>query len=158
MGRGEQIQCVPDPPEIGEILVVFPRLAVSAAEAYRELNAGPLPEALLTGWEGDTTIRRFLESREVQVLRNDLEPPVLQRYPAISRLKEFLLDAGCGFAMLSGSGSSVFALAEPDALRAAANRCLDEDLGDVFTCRVLSRHDYLRRFISCGIDRAIWRE
>lgn len=157
-GRGEEIRSVAGPPEIGEILVAFPRLAVSAAEAYTELNARPLHEAMLTVQEGDTKIRRFLESRELQVLRNDLEPPVLQRYPAISRLKESLLGAGCSFAMLSGSGSSVFALAEPDVLRTAAKRCLDEGLWDVFTCRVLSRRDYLRRFISAGIDRAIWRE
>jgi 4-diphosphocytidyl-2-C-methyl-D-erythritol kinase len=52
-----------------------------------------------------------------RLLYNDLERVVLPEYPAIAELKNKLLDQECLGAMMSGSGSTVFAIA-PDLDRA----------------------------------------
>ena len=41
---------------------------------------------------------------------NDFEPSVFARYPQIHQIKTSLYDAGATFALMSGSGSSVFAI------------------------------------------------
>ena len=43
---------------------------------------------------------------------NDFESLVFRTYPEIGDLKKRLLDAGAGFASLSGSGSTVFGIFE----------------------------------------------
>lgn len=43
-------------------------------------------------------------------LWNDLEKPVIRRYPEIDRLKKRLLKAGAKVSLMSGSGSTVFGL------------------------------------------------
>ncbi|KIO75161.1 4-diphosphocytidyl-2C-methyl-D-erythritol kinase [Pedobacter lusitanus] len=45
-------------------------------------------------------------------LKNDFEKPVFSKYPEISQIKEQLYHAGAKFALMSGSGSSVFAIFE----------------------------------------------
>ncbi len=43
-----------------------------------------------------------------QGAKNDLEPVVVKKYPIIQKIKEKLLELGCSFAQMSGSGPSVF--------------------------------------------------
>lgn len=43
-------------------------------------------------------------------LWNDLERPVIQRYPEIDRIKKKLIKCGAQFSLMSGSGSTVFGL------------------------------------------------
>ena len=45
-------------------------------------------------------------------LKNDFEKPVFSKYPEISQIKDQLYHAGATFALMSGSGSSVFAIFE----------------------------------------------
>jgi 4-diphosphocytidyl-2-C-methyl-D-erythritol kinase len=47
-----------------------------------------------------------------EYIRNDFEPSVFAQFPAIAKLKEDLYSHGADFAMMSGSGSAVFALFE----------------------------------------------
>ena len=47
-----------------------------------------------------------------KVLKNDFEKPVFLKYPEISQIKDQLYHAGATFALMSGSGSSVFAIFE----------------------------------------------
>jgi 4-diphosphocytidyl-2-C-methyl-D-erythritol kinase len=75
-------------------------------------------------------------------LRNDLEPPVAQHHPTITRIKQALLDAGAVYAAMSGSGSAVFGLFE----RLEAARRTAADLSRpgwmVLLTRTLSRTEY----------------
>jgi 4-diphosphocytidyl-2-C-methyl-D-erythritol kinase len=51
------------------------------------------------------------------ILSNDLEPVTMGRYPLIAELKKLMISAGAKGALMSGSGSTVFALFDkkPDA-------------------------------------------
>jgi 4-diphosphocytidyl-2-C-methyl-D-erythritol kinase len=54
-------------------------------------------------------------------LRNDFEPIVLERHPAIATAKRAMLSKGAVYAALSGSGSAVFGLfADPAEASGAA--------------------------------------
>ena len=46
---------------------------------------------------------------------NDLEPPAFSLIPELKELKDRLLGYGFGSVMMSGSGTSLFCLGEPDA-------------------------------------------
>jgi 4-diphosphocytidyl-2-C-methyl-D-erythritol kinase len=46
------------------------------------------------------------------ILINDFEVPVFQKYPAIKELKELLYKKGAVYASMTGSGSTVFGLFE----------------------------------------------
>ena len=89
---------------------------VRAPDAYRwwdededEGRTGPDPAALLSAAAaGDAEALGPL-------LFNDLEPPVFARHPEIGRAKERALEAGALGAVMSGSGSSVAALARDEA-------------------------------------------
>jgi 4-diphosphocytidyl-2-C-methyl-D-erythritol kinase len=86
-------------------VLVKPAVHVSTADAYAGLSPA-LPEVNLkelislpvTEWRGK--------------LKNDFEDRIFVKYPEISRIKEQLYLAGATFALMSGSGSSVFALFE----------------------------------------------
>ena len=45
---------------------------------------------------------------------NDFEPSVFAKYPQIDEIKTKLYQAGAKFALMSGSGSSVFAIFEKE--------------------------------------------
>jgi 4-diphosphocytidyl-2C-methyl-D-erythritol kinase len=54
---------------------------------------------------------------------NSLEAPVLRKYPLLALFQEFFRDHGAGAVLMSGSGSSSFALA---ASQAAAGSLLEK--------------------------------
>ena len=85
------------------MVLVKPPVHVSTAEAYQKVNVKqpimPLKELInlpLGDWK--------------QHLVNDFEPSVFEKYPEIEQIKLKLYDAGAKFALMSGSGSSVFAI------------------------------------------------
>lgn len=155
LGRGEEVQPLPDLPSDSAILLVWPGFQVPTAQAYRALQA-PSWEAPgdLTSEDPGTTIREFFSTRNSGrwgALRNDLEFPVTSLYPELDRLRQLLLECGCGQAMLAGSGSTVFGMGDPSILRKAAERCRDAGWKDTFLCRPLSREEYCRRWAAAGI-------
>ncbi len=93
IGSGEEIQPLPDiRPE--HLVVVFPAVHVSTAEAYRSLNLG------LTSATEDHRIQRFCCQLQDSTCRltgifNDFEASILPAYPPIREAKEFLIEAGC---------------------------------------------------------------
>lgn len=107
-GRGERVMPLPPlPPR--PVLVAHPGQAMPTAEAFREVAAlrggAYTPEAALVdpdalaGWEG-------IEG----LARNDFEPVVLHRIPALAAGLAAMRDAGARIALLAGSGSSIFAV------------------------------------------------
>ncbi|MEZ4685984.1 MAG: 4-(cytidine 5'-diphospho)-2-C-methyl-D-erythritol kinase [Bacteroidia bacterium] len=87
------------------IELITPPIHSSTVEAYRGLNPADFnPKPRL----GEILALPAGEWREHLV--NDLEKPVFQKYPKLSRIKEELYGRGAVYAAMSGSGSAVFGL------------------------------------------------
>ena len=90
------------------ILVVYPNLHISTAWAYGHvafqptLRMHPLKELVLDHIDAPI--------HWVNKLRNDFEPAVFSEHELVMRTKEILYRTGADFALMSGSGSSVFGL------------------------------------------------
>ncbi len=107
-GRGEVLEDAPPLPPLW-LTIVKPPFGVSAAEAYRALarlrGEGQLPPGRETPLPADLGDPDAV----LRLLHNDLEPAVATLYP-VREVKERLLAAGARAALMSGSGSCVFAL------------------------------------------------
>jgi 4-diphosphocytidyl-2-C-methyl-D-erythritol kinase len=97
------------------LAVAVPPVHVSTAEAYGLVAPDDRPRPDLAAAVRSNDLARW--RRE---LANDFEAPVLARHPAIARAKGGLLDAGAGYAAMSGSGSAVFGVFEREAEAHAA--------------------------------------
>lgn len=88
------------------LLLVNPGIHVSTAQAYK--NSTPsLPDISL-----NDALEDYIESPGdfKKFVVNDFEASVLKSYPEIAELKEHLYKKGAFFALMSGSGSSVYGL------------------------------------------------
>jgi 4-diphosphocytidyl-2-C-methyl-D-erythritol kinase len=108
-GRGEVLSSLPDAPPLALVLVT-PPFGVATPEAYRAWR--PVPETDLPSAAdcADALARGDLQRLGV-ALRNDLEPGVFARYPVLATIRERLLAAGAVTARMTGSGSTLYALA-----------------------------------------------
>jgi len=61
-------------------------------------------------------------SRMRDSLRNDFEPVVFRRYPQLGEMKDRLLATGATFALLSGTGGTLYGVYEDDQSAVAAQR------------------------------------
>ncbi len=102
------------------ILTVTPDISVSTALAYSLVKPSgeqkvPLNETLLK-LGGDFSAYN-------RAITNDFEPPIFERFPVIARIKSEMFSAGADFALMSGSGSSVYGFfrTDPDARKALAS-------------------------------------
>jgi len=127
-GRGELIQPLGAFPALSgaAFLLIHPGFGVPTAWAYQRLARFP---AALNGQPGraQRLISR-LESADVQAagaeFYNSLETPVLEKYPLLALFQEFLRDNGAAAALMSGSGSTTFAVIRGlDAASALAEKC-----------------------------------
>ncbi len=110
-GRGELVASVePFPVLTGKgLLLIYPGFGVSTQWAYQAL--GGMPEAC--GESGQMELMaQNLRRGELNGLSNSLEGPVFQKYVILPVLKQFLLDEGALLALMSGSGSTTFAITE----------------------------------------------
>jgi 4-diphosphocytidyl-2-C-methyl-D-erythritol kinase len=120
-GRGEKLEYF-DLNFPWWIVVVHPNIHVNTGEAYAALNR-------TADFKNGTDFKKvLLESFSAPELLkekivNDFEEVVFKKHPDIAFLKEFMYQCGAFFALMSGSGSSVFGLfkTESDAKFAAKN-------------------------------------
>jgi 4-diphosphocytidyl-2-C-methyl-D-erythritol kinase len=86
----------------GQFLVVlFPQICISTAEAY----AGVAPEA------PNAHLVQLIShpiGKWKDLVVNDFEKGIFQKYPVLEGLKDGLYEAGATYASLSGSGSSLY--------------------------------------------------
>ncbi len=87
------------------LVLANPGVGITAREAYIGLR-GRFGPPLDLG-----AILAALRRKDAPPYRNDLEPPVLEHHPIIFEVKLALTDAGLRAALMSGSGSTCFALA-----------------------------------------------
>jgi 4-diphosphocytidyl-2-C-methyl-D-erythritol kinase len=119
-GRGERLLALPPLPPAPVLLVLSP-FEVSTPEAYQALadhrvnEPAPIASSVqrlgnLASWSG-----------VAEIAQNDFETVVFSMHPQLGDIKTELLDQGAIVALLSGSGSAMFAVfADPDTLTAAA--------------------------------------
>lgn len=112
-GVGEKLTPLEQIPKLWLILV-NPGIHVSTSWAFRNLN--------LTSEKVTAKIPILYKSAAevASILSNDLEAVTLNKYPVIGKIKEELTAAGADGTLMSGSGSTVFAVfANESAARSA---------------------------------------
>ncbi|MCG8473463.1 MAG: 4-(cytidine 5'-diphospho)-2-C-methyl-D-erythritol kinase [Desulfobacterales bacterium] len=88
------------------LLIIYPGTGLSTAEVYKNLKLG------LTKREKKIKSRLLNEAHidPLDVLHNDLEPPAMELSPLVGEARNTLEGVGADGVLMSGSGSSVFAL------------------------------------------------
>lgn len=109
-GRGERLTPLPTLPSI-PIVLVKPQGSVATAWAYKSYDADPSPE------HPDTL--QLIEAIKIgdveavgELMFNVLERITVKLHPSIVNIKQKLIDAGAVAAVMSGSGPTVFAIAQ----------------------------------------------
>ncbi len=113
-GRGEKVQSLDEFSALRgrAFLLIHPGFGISTAWAYQNLARFP---AALNGMPGRAAKLASLlagddlaaASREFY---NSLEAPALDKYPVLALYQEFLREHGAAAALMSGSGSTTFAI------------------------------------------------
>lgn len=133
-GIGDQLLSLPDLQECS-VGIVVPPVRVSTALIFSHLRLTTRPIT--------SKIDTFIESRDFTILENGLEKVTFKLFPEVGAIKEKMLRSmACSLVLMSGSGSSVYCLADNlDISRL-------KDLFPGFTCRVvktLTRQEYFKR-------------
>jgi len=129
-GRGEKLIPVSISTDY-KILLLLPDIHISTEWAYKNLKLG------LTQQWADNKFRSS-EFHELKVsdfnseFFNSFEPLVFKKYPVLEEMKRVLVQNGALFAGMSGSGSTIFGLFDPDF-------DLSELIGDlqtIYNCKI----------------------
>jgi 4-diphosphocytidyl-2-C-methyl-D-erythritol kinase len=113
-GRGERVEPLSpfDSLRGSAILLVHPGFGIATAWAYRELARFP---RALNGERGRA--RRLVSELQSDDLRsagagfyNSLEAPALEKFPVLALYQEFFREHGAAVSLMSGSGSTTFAI------------------------------------------------
>lgn len=138
-GRGEILRRLPDLPEC-YVVLAKPPISVSTAWAYQNYDAQgaerhPDNDAM------EKEIARGSLKGVSNLLCNVLESVTIKRYEEISHYKQRMMEHGALASMMSGSGPTVFALADS---RESAGRIADAMKAGtdaaVFSVKVVSRN------------------
>ena len=114
-GRGERIQSLDSVLALrgAYFLLIHPGFGIATPWAYQQLARFP---TALNGEPGRA--QRFISTLQKEdlgaaghALFNSLEAPALEKYPLLDLFQEFLLENGAAGTLMSGSGSTTFALA-----------------------------------------------
>ena len=114
-GRGEQVEALPLFRALDgfHFLLIHPGFGVSTPWAYQ--NLARFPQAL-NGEPGRAQRLAQALNHSIEAARpdfyNSLEAPVLEKFPLLAIFQEFLLEHGATVALMSGSGSTTFALVQ----------------------------------------------
>jgi 4-diphosphocytidyl-2-C-methyl-D-erythritol kinase len=106
------------------VVLCSPNIHVSTAWAYRHITPRALPtlpeiqKALVEGMHDPVILR--------EEICNDFEKPVFAQYPAIRDIKETMMREGAVFALMSGSGSSVYGFFAEESRALAATHRFDD--------------------------------
>lgn len=125
--RGRRLLPLPPPPSRPALLLI-PERGVATAEAYAWLDSGREPSgerAYALPPPGELASWETLAA----LAWNDFEEPVFRRLPELGAGKAALVAAGARLALLSGSGSALFAVFDDEERREAALRSLSLPYG-----------------------------
>lgn len=85
------------------ILLVYPKLAISTAEAYAGVKPHQPHVSLFDQLQAPIATWR-------STVHNDFEDSLFPKYPLLADIKQQLYDAGAVYASMSGSGSTVYGI------------------------------------------------
>lgn len=127
-GRGEKVESLRPFAALSgcAVLLIHPGFGISTPWAYQNLASFP---AALHGRPGRAReLITLLQSGELRSagaeFYNSLEAPALRKYPLLALFQEFLREHGAAAALMSGSGSTTFAITQ--------TRLAAESLNDKF--------------------------
>jgi len=107
-GRGEIVLEQKNNLEIANILLVNPHIQISSKKAYNSVQSLEPHTAKFKN------MQKALRQNELDLLcknlHNSLEPGIFSEYPEIQSIKKNLLKLGASGSLMSGSGSTVFAI------------------------------------------------
>jgi 4-diphosphocytidyl-2-C-methyl-D-erythritol kinase len=113
-GRGERMLALA-PPEVRGVMLLVPPFGVNTAEAYgwlAEARRGERGASIAEPALGVASLSRWEAIAAFAV--NDFEPVVAARHPEIGEILHHFGALGLVPTLMSGSGSSVFAIVPPD--------------------------------------------
>jgi 4-diphosphocytidyl-2-C-methyl-D-erythritol kinase len=139
VGRGDDVSPLTEPPPASVVLVT-PPFGVATPDAYRWFDLDGPPRHPTAGTRPLPSWPAWASG-----LRNDLEPPVARRHPAISRIVRALRSLGADHAAMSGSGSAVFGVFLDAAAAATAHAALVSRGERALHTATLSRDDVARQ-------------
>jgi 4-diphosphocytidyl-2-C-methyl-D-erythritol kinase len=126
-GRGEILEPLPALKALNgiHILLVHPGFGVSTAWAYQALAKFPEAQNGRAGRARElaTALQTRPLAEAVRFFYNSLEAPVLPKHPLLQLFQDFLREHGALAALMSGSGSTTFALTPT---RAAAEQLAEQ--------------------------------
>jgi 4-diphosphocytidyl-2-C-methyl-D-erythritol kinase len=129
-GRGEKIQSLDFFPVLRgrALLLIHPGFGIATAWAYQQL--AKFPDAL-NGHRGRAEkLISLLQTGDLKAAAaefyNSLEAPALEKYPLLALFQEFLRENGAAGTLMSGSGSTTFALLES---QGAAQKLREQFIG-----------------------------
>lgn len=85
------------------ILLVYPNLAISTAEAYAGVRPNQPETSLYDQLQAPVNTWRTM-------VHNDFENSLFPAYPVLAQIKQQLYEAGAVYASMSGSGSTVYGI------------------------------------------------
>lgn len=131
-GRGERIQPLDFFPALrgAAFILVHPGFGIATAWAYQQLARFP---AALNGTPGRVQkLAHLLQTSTLAAAApefyNSLEAPALEKYPLLAMFQDFFREHGAAATLMSGSGSTTFAIAP----NLAAAEHLVEQFADKF--------------------------
>ncbi|MEY3284091.1 MAG: hypothetical protein RIR86_2104 [Acidobacteriota bacterium] len=166
VGRGDEVYPVANI-EVDHLLLVNAGILVPTCEVYANLPpelTNPeavvkMPLSLELAYEADSLPARYTRTGtgagspavglrpsagtiRPGLLKNDLEIPVLPRYPRLAEVKRQLIELGATDSLMSGSGSTVFAIFDNDQTRQEAAAALRATGWWAQPVGTISRDDY----------------
>jgi 4-diphosphocytidyl-2-C-methyl-D-erythritol kinase len=117
-GRGEKIESLDFFPALRgtALLLIHPGFGIATAWAYQQLAR--FPEALNGRAGRAQKLIELLQGGDLKSAAtgfyNSLEAPALEKYPLLALFQEFLRENGAAATLMSGSGSTTFAVIESE--------------------------------------------
>ena len=138
-GRGDELQILPVTHKF-YVILINPRLSISTEWVYKNLKLE------LTKDIKNINIKKFISGKgEIgnirDILSNDLESVVIEKYDVIGRMKELLLSAGASGSLMSGSGSTVFGIFKDYSSAKQAGEILKREEWSLFLAESLTGLD-----------------
>lgn len=118
-GRGERVQPLDWFPALrgAALLLIHPGFGISTAWAYQQLAR--FEDTLNVRPGRAQTLISLLQKADLKAagsgFYNSLEAPALKKYPLLALFQEFLRESGAAATLMSGSGSTTFAVTEGEA-------------------------------------------
>lgn len=143
VGRGDEVYPLTDI-KADNLLLVNAGILVPTREVYSNLPPELTNPRAITKMPlslGATYAGITIQNEQIK-LHNDLEIPVLARHTLLAEIKEILRQAGATGTLMSGSGSTIFAIFENEAARSIARRELSQHGWWCDSVRTLGRDEY----------------